>query len=102
MENTQGPQTPDLQRLARFMDGFLSYEIFKDIPYPENIALEYEDMNLAQKKEFFEFAFHELFRMAADESICVLKRNPTIPELGLIKRRIVNYLKSLGMEFDGN
>lgn len=99
--NSHGPQTPDLERLARFLDGFLSYETLDDIPCPENLKKDYDDLDEDEKKEWYEFTFHELFRIVAMESFSLLTREPTLVELGLIKRRIVNFFKSFGIEYGG-
>ena len=98
--NHLGPETPDLQRLARFMDNFLSIETLDDIPCPEHLKCDYDDLDEDNKKEWYEFTFHELFRIAAMESFGFLRREPNVVELGLIKRRIVNFFKTLGIEYE--
>ncbi len=98
--NPKGNPKRDLVRLAAFLNGFLTIETLEDLPCPENLKCDYEDLNKDGKREWYEYTLNALFLMAARESFCVLGREPKIVELGLIKRRIVNFFKKAGIELE--
>ena len=83
------------------MNGYLGFEMLYDIPCPEKFyKREYDDLNQDEKREWYEYTLNELFHRAARDSFSVLGREPNVVELGLIKRRIVNYFKQAGIEYD--
>ena len=90
----------DIVRIANFMNGFLGFEMLEEIPCPDHIQCAYDDLDADGKRQSYEYTLNELFRMATMESVCVLGREPNVVELGLIKRRIVNYFKESGIELE--
>ena len=94
------PQDKDIVRIANFMNGFLGFEMLEDIPCPDHLQCEYEDLDVEGKNQWYEYTLNEVFRIAAMEAICVLGREPNVVELGLIKRRIENYFKESGIELE--
>lgn len=91
----------NMERVAAFMNGFLGKEIFMDISCPAHLQdKDYEDLDEDGKREWYEFTLNEIFRMAAMQVVCVLGRSPSAVELALIKRRIVNFFKQAGIEYE--
>jgi len=91
----------DLERIAHFMNGFLGIEMFYDIPCPKKFEdLEYEDMDEDEQKEWYEYTFHAVFKDAAFQVVGLLGRELKAVEINLIKRRIVDFLKKAGIEYD--
>jgi hypothetical protein len=91
---------PETERIARFLDGYLGQEILLDHTYPTHLQGDYEDFDDEKKKEWFEFTFHTLFRDTTQALVDFLHRDFTLAELGLVKRRVVNFLKQSGFEYD--
>src|SRR5579883_3318021 len=98
--NPKGKKLSDMERVAKFMNGDLSLETLEELPCPENIDKDYDDMNAKEKREWVEYTFNELFRMASLEVFSVLGRGANALELNLMKRRIVNYFKNIGIEYE--
>ena len=71
-----------------------------DIPCPENLSMDYVDMTPEQKKEWFEYTYFQVFKDAAYQVVEMLGRELTVIELNLIRRRILNYLKENGFEYE--
>ncbi len=99
--NPKDKKTSDIERVARFMNGYLSLEILEEIPCPESLQRDYDDLDGDGKRQWVEYTFCELFRMASLEVYGVLGRGPNPLELNLMKRRIVNYFKNIGIEYKG-
>jgi hypothetical protein len=98
--NPKGRKLSPLEHLAAFMTGYLTVEVMVDLPTPENLQCDYDDLDDDGKREWYEYTLNELFRMAARDSFSVLGRGPNLVELGLIKRRIVNFFKQAGIEYE--
>ena|SRR5665213_1304478 len=90
----------DIERIAHFMNGFIGFEMLEDIPCPDHLQTAYEDLDAEGKKQWYEYTLNEVFRIAAMEAVCVLGREPNVVELGLIKRRIMNYFTESGIELE--
>jgi hypothetical protein len=89
-----------VQRLADFLNGYLSWELLEDIPTPEKFHKDYEDMTPDDQRDFTEFALNAVFAEATRDVAEFLGRNPTIVEINLIKRRVVNFFKRGGIEYE--
>jgi hypothetical protein len=87
-----------VERLARFLDGFLAIELLETIPCPTHLQMDYDDLDETGKKEWYEFTFHEVFRESGREAAGFLGRQLSLVELNLIKRRIINFLAKAGIE----
>jgi hypothetical protein len=89
-----------VERLARFLDGFLAVELLESIPCPKHLQKDYDDFDEDEKKEWYEFTFHEVFRETGREATATgfLGRQLSLVELNLIKRRIVNFFDAAGIE----
>lgn len=97
--NPKDGRISDIERVARFMNGYLSVETLEEIPCLENLQCDFDDLDRDGKREWVEYTFNELFRMACLEVYGVLGRGPKLLELNLIKRRIVDYFKNIGIEY---
>jgi|GEM_PF-6842574 len=95
-----GPKNTDGERLAAFLDGYLSLESVENIPAPEGLECDFGDMADQQKKEWFAYTYHELFGVAALEIAGLFGRSLKAWELGLISRRVVLFLQKIGMEIE--
>lgn len=89
----------DLLRIAQFLNGYLGKELLMGFDTPKHLHKEYDDMTPEERDELFEFSFHVIFRDSANEIADHLKRQLSIVELNLIKRRVLDFLKSLGMNY---
>ena len=87
-----------VERLARFLDGFLAIEFLETIPCPTHLQKDYDDMNDEERKEWSEFTFHEVFLDTSREAMGFLGRQLSLVELNLIKRRIINFFAKAGIE----
>lgn len=95
-----GPKNTDGERLAAFLNGFLSVEAAENIPAPEDLEGDFWDMTTDQKKDWYAYTYHELFKVASLEVVGLFGRSLKTWELGLISRRIVLFLKKMGMEVE--
>ena len=101
--NQRPPNNPqDIQRIAQFMNGFLSLENLENLPCPEPLQKDYHDLDMAGKEEWFVHHFHLLFRDAAIEVAGLLGRQLNTVELNLIRRRVINFFKDQGIEYHGD
>ena len=101
--NQRPPNNPqDIQRIALFMNGFLSVENLDSLPCPVPLRCDYQDLDGKGKEEWFVHHFHALFRDAAIEVAGLLGRQLSLVELNLIRRRIINFFKKLGIEYHGD
>lgn len=91
---------PDLVRIADFMTGFLGVEMLQDIPCPENLQMNYDDMDDEQKKKWYEYTLNAVFKEAALQAAGLLGRQLKVVELNLIKRRIADFFIRNGMGSD--
>ncbi len=99
--NQRPPHTPnDFQRIAFFMNGILSDETLDNLPCPEHLQCDFNDLDSKGKGELYVNAFHTLFRDAAIEVAGLLQRKLEPMELNLIRRRIINNFKKFGIEYD--
>ncbi|HEY5038862.1 MAG TPA: hypothetical protein VIJ93_07310 [bacterium] len=89
----------DLENIAAFLNYFLVVETLEDMNIPDHLALDYDDMNVKQKKEWYEFSFNAMFIRASQEILVMLRRQLNVVELNLIKRRIVDFFKQAGIEY---
>ncbi|SRR5258708_37192495 len=94
------PKKKDLERIAKFMNGFLNLEMFDEIRYPEDQHCPYDDMSDEKKQQWYEYTFHEMFKDAAMQIAGLLGRQLSIVELNLIKRRIVDFFKRIGIDHE--
>jgi hypothetical protein len=90
----------DIVRIANFMNGFLGFEMLVEIPCPNHLQCNYDDLDTDGKRQSYEYTLNEVFRITAMEVFCVFGRESNVVELGLIKRRIVNYFKESGIELE--
>lgn len=106
MSEIPGPYGPkkkqsNLERVAAFMNGFLGVEMLDDIQYPDTLRVcDYDDLDEDEQKEWYEYTLNAVFRDATFQAIGALRRELSTVELNLIKRRIVNYFKQSGIEFE--
>jgi len=98
--NSSGPRKKDIERIADFMNGFLSIEMFEEIQYPENMRRPYDDMDDDLKQLWYEYTFHEIFRDAGMSVSGFVGRQLSRVELNLIKRRIINFFKQIRIEHE--
>jgi hypothetical protein len=89
----------NIEPLAEFMNGYLSAETLIDVRYPENLIGDYKDFSDQKKKDWFEFTYHQLLRDVAIAFADYSGRSLSKIEVGLIKRRLMNYLKQLGYDY---
>lgn len=89
-----------LYLIARYLDTNLNPEIFLGQNYPENLHGEYRNMTIVEKNLWFECTFNFLLRDSAGALSLIFNRGLSKPEFGLIRRRIVSYLKSLGFIYE--
>jgi len=87
---------PKAIAIAHFLDSFLRPEILNTVRVPSPLKGDYFELSPALQEEWFEFAFYELFRGVTMGFSDYYQITLTVTELGLIKRRIVNFLKGLG------
>ena len=95
-----GNSKSDLERLAHFLNGFLGPELLENIPIPKHLVGDYHDFDDGRKKEWFEWAFHEVFGEAGREAAGFLNRKLGVVELNLIKRRVLNYFEQKGIKYE--
>ena len=98
--NSKGHKKSDLERIAHFMNGYLGRELLMDISYSEILQGDYRDLSDELKKEWFAFTAHELFKESTFQIVGILARQLKPVESNLIKRRIADYLISIGIEFE--
>jgi hypothetical protein len=89
----------DYERITEFMNGLLKEELVLRLKFPKHLQSGYQLLNKSDKKEWFEFTFHGLFKISGLALAGHLKRELDSAEFGLIKRRIVNFLKQNGFEY---
>jgi len=94
------PKPSDIERIAHFMTAYLGVEMLEDIPCPEHLQKDYDDLDKDGKREWFEYTFHEVFKDAAFNVFGLLGRQLSVVELNLIKRRIVDFFKKAGIEYE--
>ncbi len=90
----------DIERIAAFMTRFLEVGILGTFPYPEDLQKIYQDLDNPGKNEWYEHTFSAVFRDACQSVIGLLGRVLKPVEINLIKRRIVNYFKQAGIEYN--
>ena len=98
--NSKDPQKKDVERIAEFMNGFLSIEMFEEIHYPEGLQRPYDSMSAENKKLWYEYTYHEIFK---DASMCAagfVGRSLGRVELNLIQRRVINFFKQIRIEHE--
>jgi hypothetical protein len=93
---------PDLLKIAEFMNGYLGKELLMGFDTPKHLHKEYDDMTSEERDELFEFAFSRIFTDSAMEVSDHIKRKLSLVELNLIRRRVLVFLKSLGMNYKIN
>jgi len=86
----------DYARITEFMNGFLKEELVLRLKFPKNLRSGYQLSDKSDKKEWFEFTFHGLFRVSGLALAGLLKRKLDSAESGVVKRRIMNFLKQNG------
>lgn len=91
---------PPALRLAQFLNGYLSWELLEDIPTPKKFHKDFEDMTKEVQQDFIEFALNAVFSEATRDVTEFLGRTPTIIEINLIKRRVVNFFKRGRIEYE--
>jgi hypothetical protein len=92
----------DLLRIAEFLNGYLGKELLMGFDTPKHLHKDYDDMTNEERDELFEFAFNRIFTDSAMEVSDHLKRQLSVIELNLIRRRVLDFLKSLGMNYKIN
>jgi hypothetical protein len=92
----------DLLRIAEFLNGYLGQELLMGFDTPKHLHKDYDDMTTEERDELFEFAFNRIFTDSAIEVSDHLKRQLSVVELNLIRRRVLDFLKSLGMNYKIN
>lgn len=93
-------KTPDILVVSKFMDGFLGKESLMDLPYPEALQGDFHELTAAGKAAWVEFTHFWILREAGNELKGILKReilNQT--EVGLVSRRIKNFLDQCGFTY---
>lgn len=100
MSEKNHPKKPsDIERIAQFMTAYLCVEVLDTIPCPDHLQCDYDDLDEAGKNEWFEYTANAVFSEAAQEIVNRLGRQLSVVELNLIKRRIVDYFKTAGIEY---
>ncbi len=99
LDQQSGGKENDIQLISKFLNDFLVFEIFINIPCPKNLQYDYEDLDDSGKKELFEYTFNYVFRDACIETAEFLGRGLRLIELNLIRRRSLNFLKQNGLEY---
>jgi hypothetical protein len=97
--HSKGPNKNDLVRVAHFMNGFLGFEIFKDMPRPESVKRNYDDLDDNGKLQWLEYAYWAIFKDATMGAADLLGRGLRKVEKALIQRRIMNYFKQNGIDY---
>jgi hypothetical protein len=93
-------RTSDIERIAKFMNGFLAVEMLYDIPCPKKFEnKDYDDMGDDEQNEWYEYTFEAVFRDAAFQVVGLLARELKLVELNLIKRRIDDHFKKAGIKY---
>lgn len=82
------------------MNDYLSIKALEKIPFPEILHCDYYDLDDDGKKAWHEFAFNAIFLSANLETEGLLGRELKLVELNLISRRIVNFLKRIGIDYN--
>lgn len=91
----------DQERIALFLNDFLGKESIMDIQYPTHLEKPYEEMTTAEREDFFSETFRFVFMETSQAVSWFMRRPLAVFELGLIRRRIVILLKSLGFQYSG-
>jgi len=92
-----GPNNKSIhQRISVFLNSYLGKETLMDIPYPNSLEGPYEELSEEAQEKFVSFTFHFVFGEAAQSISGFLGRALKVSELGLIKRRVVLFLKESG------
>jgi len=95
------PKRSDPEIVALFLNHYLVREFLEKIKIPSQFQDKgYFEMDDQEKRDLFEFVFHAVFSKSGMEIADKLKRELSLTELGLIRRRVVNFLKQNGLEYD--
>ena len=97
--NQNSSPKSDIERIARFMDGFIGFEMLDDIPCPDDLQCDYDDLDENGKKRWYEYTFSAVLRDATMQAVGMLGRSLRKVEITLIQRRIENYFMESGIEY---
>jgi hypothetical protein len=86
----------DYERITEFMNGLLKEELVLRLKFPQSLRPGDQPLNKSDKKEWFEFTFHALFKISGLALAGYLKRELDQAESGVVKRRIKNFLRQNG------
>lgn len=89
------------ERIAAYLNAYLGPESLMDISYPEHLQIPADEMTEAGQDEYVLFTFHHIFGESACALADFLGRGLTAPELGLVRRRVVLFLKKNGFFLEG-
>jgi hypothetical protein len=84
------------------MNGYLDFEMLEDIPCPDHLQKDYEDLDTAGQVEWFNFTFQAVLQDATMVVSGFLGRDLTRVEISLIQRRIVDFFGSLKIGPEGS
>lgn len=88
-----------IERVAKFMDGFIGFEMLEDIPCPNDLQCDYDDLDAEGKQRWYEYTYSEVLRDASMQASGMLGRGLSNPEISLIQRRVSNYFIENGIEY---
>ena len=98
--NPSPKKKSDLENIAAFLNYFLVVETLEEMPIPEHLNRDYDDLDERGKKAWRDHTFKAVFEKAHQGCIEMLRRHLKEVERNLIKRRIIDFFKQAGIEYD--
>ena len=93
--HNSGPQNRHsvYSRITGFLDGLLQEDLVQRLRFPKHLRSGYNLLDETGKREWLEFTSHQLLKISALSLEERLKRKLKPAESGLVKRRVINFLK---------
>jgi hypothetical protein len=90
------PPKKGFKRIAIFLDTLLKIELIKGLSYPGYLQQPFQDLDTQRKNEWVEYTFEKVFALARAEARREVRRELFNSELGLIERRVGEFLNKSG------
>ena len=91
--NSNSRKRSDPELIDSFLNYFLVFETFQEIPIPLNLDHDYDDMDENTQKAWQEYVFTAVNERAKQECMTILKRHLKEWERNLIKHRVIVFFK---------